>query len=108
MKEIQRKTRGWRQELFDGLPTEMERRTDLAIDEAVAKRILAIEGMTTTPEETAKFVQVVSVARPRGLLCVTWKGIPIVDIIKKGKYPRCQIAIMERNIETGELGVKTL
>lgn len=103
-----RKTKSWRHELFDGIPTDMERRTDLAIDEAVAKRILAIEGMATTPEETAKFVQVISPNQVRGMWCIAWKGIPIVDIIKKGKYPRCEIAIMERNIETGEPEVKTL
>jgi hypothetical protein len=34
--------------------------------------------------------------------------MPIVDIIKQGKYPKVKIAVLERNIETGEQGVKTL
>jgi len=95
----------WRDELFHGLPTELERRTDATIDDAVAKRILAIEGMAIAREEAAKFVQVV---RPKdhlakGMFCITWKGIPIVDIIRKGNYPRVQIMVLERNIETGEV-----
>lgn len=103
-----RKTRSWRHELFDGLPTAMEQKTDAAIDEAVAARILVIEGMPISPEEAAKFIQVFSHPQARGIVVITWKGMPIVDILKKGKYPRVQIAVLERNIETGEPGVKTL
>jgi hypothetical protein len=94
----------WREELFHGLPTELERRTDATIDDAVAKRILAIEGMPIAKEEAAKFLQVVRPKdhRARGMFAITWKGIPIVDIIRKGNYPKVQIMVLERNIETGE------
>jgi len=94
----------WREELYHGLPTELERRTDATIDDAVAKRILAIEGMPIAKEEAAKFLQVVRPKdhRARGMFAITWKGIPIVDIIRKGNYPKVQIMVLERNIETGE------
>ena len=100
----------WRDELFYGLPTDMERRTDAAIDDAVAGRILAIEGMTISKEEAAAFLQVVrpNDKRARGMFVITWKGIPIVDIIRKGNYPKVKIAVLERNIETGESGVKAV
>jgi hypothetical protein len=98
--------RDWRTELFYGLPTDFERRTDAAIDEAVAKRILAVEGMAISKEEAAHFLQVVHPRDPRarGLFAITWKGIPIVDIVRKGKWPNVKIMVLERNVETGERG----
>lgn len=128
----------WRDELFHGLPTELERRTDATIDNAVAARILVIEGLTVSEDEIAKYMKdvegaskedafnvifnhkvfisvgevekFVQVVRPkdvraRGMFVITWKGIPIVDIIRQGNYPKVKIAVLERNVgpEPGEI-----
>ena len=97
----------WREELFHGLPTELERRTDEAIDTAVAARILVIEGMAISKEEAARFTQVVRPkdVRARGMFVITWKGDHIVDIIRSGNYPKVKIAVLERNIGPDAGGV---
>lgn len=76
--------RGWRQDLFDGLPTDLQRTVDTHIDNTLALRISEIEGMKVTEGETKKFLEVMRSPAMPGAYLFTWKRIPIVKVIRQG------------------------
>ena len=74
----------WRNDLFEGLPTELARTVDKHIDDSLAVRIAEIEPMAVKQEEVKKFLEIMRAPAAPGVFLFLWKRIPCLKVTRKG------------------------
>lgn len=70
----------WREVMFKGLPTDLERTATASLDDVLAKRIAAIEPIAPTTSEVNKFLEVSSAPAMHGVVLFSWKRIPLAKM----------------------------
>lgn len=82
----------WREVMFKGLPTDLERQTMEILDTVLAKRIAEIEPITPNTSEMNKFLEVASAPAIHGTVLFSWKRIPLA---KMTRYREGRVVVSE-------------
>ena len=72
----------WREVMFKGLPTDLERAAMESLDTVLAAKIAAIEPMTPSQPEMNKYLEVSSAPAIHGTVLFSWKRIPLAKMVR--------------------------
>ena len=77
----------WREVMFKGLPTQLEKTVLKNLDEILARRIGELESGVVSKDEIDKFLEVASAPAMQGACLFLWKRIPMAKIqrFKEGR-----------------------
>lgn len=72
----------WREVMFKGLPTDLERQAMESLDTVLAARIAAIEPIAPNTAEMNRYLEVSSAPAIHGTVLFTWKRIPLAKMVR--------------------------